>query len=159
VVRGFIFAFRRFLKDLSNVDNLANLEVMLHTVGTFGETLPETCRNTCEEAWSVLDAFIIKYGSDADSAEHVTRLIRQGISLFGDAALSVAPAVLSRMASAFETTNLSGYLWIIGKIVQTFGNDENPALRSAIRDAYESTTKQVAVMLTSKRPELMPDGK
>jgi transportin-3 len=146
------------LAECLHSDNLANLEVMLYTVGTFGEKLPEACRGTCEQAWEVLDAFFLKYGIDPDCAESATRVIRQGLSLFGNTALPVLPSVINRMASAFESTSISSYLWVIGKIIQSFGNEEDPALRVAFRDAYERTTRQVVMMLSAKEPAVMPDG-
>src|SRR5882762_1432169 len=71
----------------SVIDGLANLEVMLHIVGPFGDELPVTCQITCREAWSVFDAFITKYGSDYESTEHVTRVLRHGLTFFGSSAL------------------------------------------------------------------------
>ncbi|VDB99715.1 unnamed protein product [Peniophora sp. CBMAI 1063] len=138
-------------------DSLTNLEVMIYTVGPFGESLPEACAGTCEEAWAVLDAFILKYGNEADPAEVVTRVLRQGTLLFGNAGLGVAPAVVARMAAAFEATGLASYLWISGKLLQAYGNEEAPALRPAFRDAFERLTKKMSLMLTETQPALMPD--
>ena len=137
---------------------MTNLEVIIFTVGPFGETLPSACAGTCEEAWTVLDAFVLKYCNEADPAEVVTRVIRQGTTLFGTAALGVLTAVISRMAGAFEVTGLPSYLWISGKLLQAYGNEEVPALRPAFGDAFERLTKKMSVMLSEKQPALMPDG-
>jgi len=131
---------------------------MLYTVGSFGENLPVACRGTCEQAWQVLDVFFLKFGTDPDCAEAATRVIRQGITLFGNTALPIVPSAVTRMTAAFENTGISSYLWVIGKIVQNFGNEEEAAVRSAFRDAYERATNQVVLILNSKQPSLIPDG-
>jgi transportin-3 len=74
-------------------DSLECLETMLSVVRTFGNDLPAVCQTTCQEAWSCLDIFIGKYGSDYDASDRVTRLIRHGLTFFGSAALPVASAV------------------------------------------------------------------
>lgn len=137
---------------------MANLEVMLHVIGSFGEELPPACLNTCQEAWAVFDAFIARYGFDYESTEHVTRVLRHGINLFGSTALPVAPAVLARMASAFEVTGMPSYLWIGGKLLGRFGNEEDPVLRDCFRQLYERSTKKVVALLQERSPNSMPDG-
>ncbi|ETW87387.1 hypothetical protein HETIRDRAFT_431738 [Heterobasidion irregulare TC 32-1] len=145
-------------QDLKQVgDGLANLEVMIHVVGGFGEELPAACLNTCEEAWAVLDAFISKYGSDYESAEHVTRVLRHGLTLFGSSALPVASTMLARMSSAFEATGLPCYLWIAGKIMGRFGHQEDPVLRNGFKDVYERSTHKLVSLLQEKGPSAIPD--
>jgi transportin-3 len=141
-----------------NIDGLANLEVMLHVVGSFGEQLPPTCQGTCQEVWPVFDAFLAKHGSDYDSAEHVTRVLRHALNLFGPAVLTIAADVLRRMSTAFASSGLSCYLWIASKVHSRFGNEEDPLLRNAIKDVYERSTQKVFVMLREKSAAMLPDG-
>jgi transportin-3 len=131
---------------------------MLKTIQTFGEHLPASCSNSCPEAWAVFDSFLSKYGTDHPSAERTTRVLRHGITLFGDAALPVAPSVLNRMTVAFETTGFPCYLWIAGKIVSCFGNETEPNLRVAFLTAYERSTHKVIALLQEKSPGHIPDG-
>jgi transportin-3 len=131
---------------------------MLHVIRTFGDELPVACKGTCEEAWAIFDAFLNKYGTNYDVAERTTRVLRYGISLFGDSALPIAPAVVERMSTAFEATGTPSYIWIAGKVVSRFGNEENPQLRAAFRDLYERTTKKMAEILSVKTPGNIPDG-
>ncbi|KAI0320348.1 ARM repeat-containing protein [Amylostereum chailletii] len=145
-------------QELKSVgDGLANLEVMLWVVGPFGQRLPVACQSTCEEAWTVLDAFVLKYGSDAESTERATRTIRHGLGFFGKAALGVAPAVINRMSAAFEATNFSSYLWVASKVIQAFGNEEDPALRASFRVIYEQSTNRLVALLQEKQPALISD--
>ena len=140
-------------------DSLECLETMLSVVRTFGDDLPAACQTTCQEAWGCLDLFIGKYGSDYDASDRVTRLIRHGLTFFGSAALPVAPAVVSRMTSSFETTGNPGYVWIIGKIVSEFGNEEDPNLRAAFKESYDRVSVKVLSSLQEKSPAAIPDGK
>ena len=140
-------------------DSLECLETMLSVIRTFGNDLPAVCQTTCQEAWSCLDLFISKYGSDYDASDRVTRLIRHGLTFFGPAALPVASAVVSRMTSSFETTGNPGYVWIIGKIVSEFGNEEDPSLRAAFKESYDRVSAKVLSSLQEKSPAAIPDGK
>ncbi|KAI0053348.1 ARM repeat-containing protein [Auriscalpium vulgare] len=148
-------ATKQELQDIGH--GLANLEVMLHVVGGFGEELPAACQSTCEETWSMFETFITKYGSDYETTEHVTRVLRHGLNLFGNAALGVAPAVLLRMAASFKMTGLSSYLWIASKIQSRFGNEEDTILRTAFRVVYEESTEKLSTLLQEKSPSHIPD--
>ncbi|KAG2074990.1 ARM repeat-containing protein [Suillus decipiens] len=136
---------------------LENLEVMLHVVGPFGDQLPAACQNSCQEAWSVFDIFISKFAFDYDTSERVTRVLRHGITLFGQNALSVASSVLSRMVTSFEATGFSSFLWISGKIVGRFGHESDPVLRNAFQNLYERATNKVVSLLQSKDSRDIPD--
>jgi transportin-3 len=147
------------MQDLpKKTDGLANLEVMLHIVGSFGEQLPPGCQGTCQEVWPVFDTFLAKHGSDYDSAEHVTRVLRHALNLFGGAVLTIAADVLRRMSAAFASSGLSCYLWIASKVHSRFGNEEDPLLRTAVRDVYERSTQKVLALLREKSAAMLPDG-
>ena len=139
-------------------DGLTNLEAMLHVVGSFGEHLPPSCQGTCQEVWPVFDAFLAKHGSDYECAEHVTRVLRHGLNLFGKAVLTIATEVLGRMSTSFASSGMSCYLWIAGKVHSRFGNEEDPLLRDAVRDVYERSTQKLLVMLQEKSAATLPDG-
>jgi transportin-3 len=139
-------------------DGLENLEAMLHVIRTFGDELPPACQNTCEEAWPVFDIFLSKYGSEYDIAEHTTRVLRHGINLFGSAALPIADSVMARMSVAFETTGFPSYLWIGGKVIGRFGNEESISLRASFQQLYERSTNKVVAFLQVKLPGDIPDG-
>ncbi|KAG5647647.1 hypothetical protein DXG03_009000 [Asterophora parasitica] len=145
-------------EELLNVNNgLENLEIMLHVIRSFGEELPQACRGTCEQAWLVCDAFLQKYGSNYDVAERTTRVLRHGISLFANSALSVASSVVGRMLLSFESTGYPSYLWIAGKVIGAFGNEEDPALRGSYQELYERSTNKVFSLLQVKTPGEIPD--
>ena len=88
----------------------------------------------------------------------MTRVIRRGIVFFGDAALSVAPAVMARMSFSFEATGLASYLWIPGKLIARFGNDDDPNLRGSFKEFYERSTAKVVTLLQSNSPREVADG-
>ena len=140
------------------LDGLENVEVMLHVVKGFGEVLPTACQNTCQEGWTVLDAFIQKYGSESGLAERVTRVLRHGVSFFGDAALPVAASVVARMSFAFESSGIASYLWIAGKVAQQFGTEEDQYVHQSFLEVYERSTNKVTLLLQSKPAGELPDG-
>lgn len=140
-------------------DSMECLETMLSVVRTFGNDLPAACHTTCQEAWGCLDIFISKYGSEYEASDRVTRLIRNGFTFFGSTALPVASAIISTMTSSFETTGNPGYVWIIGKIISEFGNEEDPNLRGAFKESYDRVSAKVLSLLQDKSPAAIPDGK
>ncbi|KAH9982567.1 ARM repeat-containing protein [Lactifluus volemus] len=148
-------ATKQELQDVGN--GLANLEVMLHVVGSFGDSLPPACEGTCQEVWPVFDAFLAKHGSDYESAEHVTRVLRHALNLFGRVVLTIAADILGRMTTSFSSSGLSCYLWIASKVYSRFGDEEDPVLREAVRDLYERSTQKILVMLQEKSAATLPD--
>lgn len=144
---------------MTDEDSMECLETMISVVRTFGSDLPTACQTTCQEAWSCLDLFISKYGLEYEASDRVTRLIRHGLTFFGSAALPVASAVISRMTSSFETTGNPGYVWIIGKVLCEFGNEEDPNLRGAFKESYDRVSAKVLSLLQEKSPAAIPDGK
>jgi len=108
--------------------------------------------------WPVFDAFLAKHGSDYESAEHVTRVLRHALNLFGSAVLTIAADVLGRMSACFASSGMACYLWIASKVHHRFGNEEDPLLRDAVRDVYERSTEKLLVMLREKSAAALPDG-
>ncbi|KAJ6519728.1 armadillo-type protein [Mycena sanguinolenta] len=145
-------------QELEDVgDGLENLEVMLHVIQGFGEELPPACQTSCRDAWDILDLFLVKYGADYDMAERTTRVIRHGITLFGNSALPMVPFVVARMSFAFEATGYPSYLWIAGKLIQNYGGEEDADLRGSFREVYERSTNSISSLLQSKSPSDIPD--
>jgi transportin-3 len=132
---------------------------MLYVVRSFGEELPSACQNSCAEAWTVLDNFLLKFGSNYELAERATRVIRHGITMFGVTGLPVAPSVAQRMSQGFEATGIPSYVWIGGKIVARYGEEkQNVELQTAIRGMYEHVSKKTVALLSLKSPGEIPDG-
>ncbi|KAH0590836.1 hypothetical protein H2248_000956 [Termitomyces sp. 'cryptogamus'] len=165
-------------EDIFNINNgLENLEIMLHVIRSFGEELPIACQNTCQQAWLVFDTFLTKYGSSYDVTERTTRVLRHAVTFFDKAALPVAPAVVDRMSHAFEATGYSSYLWIAGKVIDAFGDEEDrrsvwiagkamnvsgnneayQLLRGSFKVLFERSTAKVVSLLQLKSPSDLPD--
>jgi transportin-3 len=131
---------------------------MLHVIRSFGEELPESCKSSCQEAWSIFDSFIDKYGSNYDLAERTNRVLRHGITLFDKTSRTIATPALKRLSSSFEATGYPSYLWIAGKLIGTFGDDEDAAIRAAFKDVYERSTNRVVETLQTTAAHDIPDG-
>jgi transportin-3 len=50
-------------------------------------------------------------------------------------------------------------VWIIGKIVCEFGNEEDPNLRGVFKESYDRVSEKVLSLLQEKSPAAIPDGK
>lgn len=131
---------------------------MLSVIRTFGEVLPMACQGACQNYWAIMDAFIEKFANDFELSEKVTRVLRHGLVFFGDSAATVAPAMLSRMTIAFETSGFPSYMWISGKIVGMFGESNDTSIRNAFREVFERSTTKVVTLLQNQEPEAIPDG-
>ncbi|EJF66951.1 ARM repeat-containing protein [Dichomitus squalens LYAD-421 SS1] len=144
--------------EIVNIANdLENLEVMMTVIQSFGEQLPAACQNTHQEAWAVFEPFLVKYGSEYPVCERTTRVLRQGLNFFGSAVLPIVPSVLTRMAALFESYGFSSYLWMAGKLIGRFGDEEDPRVRSAFKEVYERSSNKLVAILNEKSPQVIPD--
>ena len=140
-------------------DCLEHLDIMLGIIKTFGDDLPASCQATCQEAWALLDAVILRYGQHFSVAEQAMRVCRRGLDFFGAMSLPIVPQVLSRLASAFDTSGNSSYLWIIGKVITKFTNEEDVSLRESFKQAYQVVSAKVQLLLQQQSAAEIPDGK
>jgi len=130
---------------------------MLYVIRTFGEELPPACQNVCVEVWAVFDALLLKYGSLYFITERCSRTLRLGLEFFGKAAKPILPTLLERLTASFEASGYSSNLWVIGKAVGAFGNENSSVIRSAYKAAYERTSVRVFAMLKSQAFTEIPD--
>ena len=139
-------------------EGLENLEVLLRLVRTFGDELPVACRDSCAQAWAVFDSLLLKYGSVYGITEGSLRVLRYGLTLFGSAALPIAPTALNRMSQGFGATGFPSYLWMAGKIVGQYGERKDQALHVSMQELYEHSTSKMVSLLQTKSPGDIPDG-
>lgn len=132
---------------------------MLSVVDTFGEELPAACANSVQESWTLFDPFVQKYGSDYRICERTTRVLRLGLNFFGSAVRPMVPPILGRMTAAFETSGFPSYLWIAGKLINRFGNEDDPGLRAAFDHTLERSSNKLVLLLQEKTPSSIPDGR
>jgi transportin-3 len=131
---------------------------MLRVVQGFGEDLPSSCKNTAEDVWGVLDGLLQRQGAVPLLAERTCSILRVGLEFFGLATKPVVPSLLEQLSSSFETTGFASYVWIVGKTVRLFGNEEGAELRRAFRSAFERVSQQVFGLLKIQTPDDVPDG-
>ncbi|KAF5385512.1 hypothetical protein D9757_005366 [Collybiopsis confluens] len=138
-------------------DGLENLEAMLFVIGGFGEELPVACQNTCQETWSIFQVFLSKYGTDSELVERSTRVLRYGLSFFDRAVLAVAPAVAASMTIGFEATGIASYLWIGGKLVGQFGDEDDESLHGAFAELFHRSTNKLMNLLHTNSAGTLSD--
>ena len=131
---------------------------MLSVVGSFGEELPPACQKVPEEGWSVLDPFLAKYGTTYDIAERANRVLRHCITFFDRSALPVIASVVARLTQSFDAAGFASNLWIIGKVVHSYGDKADATIQATFRDAYERSTTKIGAMLQASSPGAHPDG-
>ena len=85
-------------------------------------------------------------------------MLRYGLRLFGDSTRPVVASALARMSLSFEATGISSYLWITGKLVSNFGEEEDNQIRSGLNTLYERATAKVIAMLGGQAARDVPDG-
>ncbi|KAI5479719.1 mRNA transport regulator (Mtr10) [Pseudohyphozyma bogoriensis] len=140
-------------------DALERLDMFLAIVDRLPNGLPPSCAGTCEQGWAVLDAFLVKYGSNlqAGVAEKTCVAVRRGLQFFEEEAFKVAPSVLARMASSFEVQPASSYLWITAKMVAFFSRRGDPTFDEALKSAFERESNKLFGLLQSMPPSQVAD--
>ena len=140
------------------LDSLENLEAMIGVIERFSEDLPPECQLSCQEGWAVLDSLLSKFSARNDLGERCTRVLRASLRFFGPVAQPVVTAILGRMSLSFEATGYASYVWIAGKIISTFSEDDSTDMYAAVLDAYERSTSKVIALLQTKQLAEIPDG-
>lgn len=141
---------------------LEQLATFLSVLGTL-DSLPTSCANTPAEIWAVIDALLVRYGSEWIVAEPVCTLLRRGITFFRASARPIVPSLLDRMAGCFELSQISAFLWITGKAGSAYAGDaDQPGgaeVMAAFVRSWERETEVVGQMLDERQSATeIPDG-
>ncbi|KAM0788019.1 hypothetical protein ACM66B_006218 [Microbotryomycetes sp. NB124-2] len=150
------------------LDALDRIDMMLSILTDDHEPIqqfPQECQQTCQQSWLVIDQFLDKFASSSSVggvnkvqlAEKACVAIRRGIQFFGELAEPLAPNVLDRMATCFEQTGGSSYLWITAKTIERFAFKRESGLLTAARTAVERECVKVFEMLQTTSPAQMAD--
>lgn len=138
---------------------LERIDVYLAIIQRLPEgALDPSCAATCQQAWGILDALLTRYGHVASVANRTCIALRRGLVFFGDLAGAVAPAMLDRLASAFEAAPTSDYLWITGKLVQQFAAHGDAGFSAGAKAAFERESNRLFELLQATPPTQVPDG-
>lgn len=141
---------------------LEQLETFLMVIRTYGSALPASCHSTPAEIWTILDALLVRFGSELIISERVCALLRRGITFFEAAARPIVPLMLERMSASFESSLKAGYLWITSKlgsayVVRSDGSVDEEILVGLIR-AWEKETEVLGRYLERSVVTEIPDG-
>lgn len=140
-------------------DRMEQLEKFLHVVGSqFSEGLPPTCSQTCQEAYAILDSILAQHHATFFVSERTCALLRRSLSFFGNLAIPTLPTLLERLVSSFENTGFPGYIWIVGKVLDGFGNLQDEQLMAGMSSAFQRTSSKVLGMMESTSPQELSDG-
>ncbi|CED82507.1 Nuclear transport regulator [Phaffia rhodozyma] len=140
---------------------LEQLETFLMVLRTYGSSLPASCHSTPAEVWAILDALLVRFGSELIVSERVCALLRRGITFFGPAARDIVPAMLNRMSSSFESSLRPGYLWITSKLGSAFilepGGGVDEEIAAGFIAAWEKETEVLVRYLEQSVVTEIPD--
>lgn len=142
----------------SACEALGRIDRLLDIVERFPDGLPEACKGTVEQIWSVFDAFLQKYGGDMTVADKTCICLRRGLDFFDQEAFGVAGPLMERLAISFESASSSSYLWLIGKMVERFGRRRDVNFDAALKNVFERMSTRVFTLLQTNSPELLADG-
>jgi len=65
--------------------------------------------------------------------------------------------ILVRLSGAFESSGYPSYIWISGKIVTRFGNEEALIVRDSLRRSFEAINTHIFEMLKVQAANTIPD--
>lgn len=131
-------------------DALERLNVLLQANGHLSDELPPSCAATANEVWQLL-LRILHSQSELNLLETVCSTLRRGLALFGKLALPLVPSLLDSMASCFERTGVSGFVWITSKVsdlIRTPEAQEHLAeFESHLQKSFERITHRIVELL------------
>ncbi|CAO1616063.1 unnamed protein product [Sympodiomycopsis kandeliae] len=134
------------------------LERFVHVIGDqFVKTLPGDCSKTVIEAYAIMDEVLAKHGAMYWIHQASVNLFRRSLYFFGPLAEPVLPALVRRVSDLFTATGFSGYLWLIGRVVDVHGHSASGELRAALEEAYQKVSAKVLQVLEKTMPREVPD--
>lgn len=134
------------------------LERFLDVLGNqFVDSLSPECAKTVSNAYQVIDDLLAKHGSAYWIHTSSVNLFRRSMVFFGPLALPIMPSLLSRVSSLFTATGFSGYLWIIGRIVDSYSHVADDRFRASVQSAFETVSSKVLQVLENSMPREIPD--
>ena len=123
---------------------------MLEANSHLADDLPPTCANTANEIWQII-SHILQTHSEVTLLETICSTLRRGLLLFGKLALPLVPSLFDTMASSFERTGVSGFIWITGKgadLVRLREAQEHAEnFEAHLKTAFERITNKIVDLL------------
>lgn len=134
------------------------LERFLSVLGDkFADLLPQECSKTVVDAHQVIDDLLAKHGSAYWIHTSSVNLFRRAMVFFGPLGIPVVPTLLDRVSSLFQATGFSGYLWIIGRVVDVYAAEADDRLKAGMQSAFEKVSYKVLQVLENSMPREIPD--
>jgi transportin-3 len=112
--------------------------------------MPASCTSTAADAWGIIDQLLVKYGQISTISETACTVLRRAFDFFYQLLVPIAPAVIERMASCYQTTGLSGYLWITGKYAELAKGPGREAVAQAVAAAFDIESRKTFELLPTK---------
>lgn len=126
------------------------MNILLQENGHLSDDLPATCATTANEVWQLI-SHILQSHSELDLLETVCSTLRRGLILFGKLVLPLVPSLLDSMASCFERTGVSGFVWITSKVSDLIrmpeAQEHATEFEGYLQKAFERITHRIVDLL------------
>ncbi|KAH6560059.1 hypothetical protein BASA50_003202 [Batrachochytrium salamandrivorans] len=112
----------QFKEAILTIGELATLFQYVVPEIPLSETHP--CIQIVGQMWPIIQALHDRHGKDITIAECAARLLQSILSSYKQHALPILPQLIEFLVQQFESTGFSCHLWIAGRCVRIFGDDE-----------------------------------
>lgn len=133
-----------------NTDALEQLNILLQANAHLADDLPPSCASTANDIWQILSR-ILQSHSEVTLLETVCSTLRRGLALFGKLVLPLVPSLLDSLASSFERTGVSGFVWITGRVADLVripeAQEHGEELESHVKTSFERISHRIVQML------------
>ncbi|GAA99924.1 hypothetical protein E5Q_06627 [Mixia osmundae IAM 14324] len=138
-------------------DILARLDAFLLVCSELSPELPIACEKTCAEAWTVIESLLDKYGESTQVVERSCAVIRRSMLFFGTRFHPIAPRVIMSMATRFQKSGFSSYMWISSKAPEMLKSVNSQSFREIYMQAFNLETAKVTAILGEVELRSIPD--
>jgi hypothetical protein len=89
--------------------------------------------------------------------------LRKGLDLFDSLLLPLVPSMLDSLAASFQRTEVSGFIWIVGRIAdlarQAGNGNSADDVQPHLKKAFEVITEKIIQMLSKSSLDEIQDCK
>lgn len=117
---------------------------------------PHPCVTFVSELWPVLDVTLANFGQVLTVSEPLCKCFNSFIVSYGPHFVPLLPQLMERIVNAFDSTGLSGYLWVSSKLIREYakGDGEHPCF-----EFIKRLSQTMFVKMQAQEINNMPDGK
>ena len=101
--------------------------------------VPHPCVETLVSLWPMIDQLLEQYGHHEQISGTICRMLRNCMNSYKEHFLVLLPMILQKLATMFERTGYSCFVWVAGHSVRCYGSDDKPEGKLVYSLAQEMT--------------------